>query len=108
LVAASSRRYQGHEPDMKVVSYPAIAEQDERWDGKRLLRRKGQALFPALKPLDFLLERKKLMTEASWQSEYQQHPIVIGRHRSARLDAAIPGRADADVADLNPAQQAGK
>jgi hypothetical protein len=42
---------------MKVISYPAIAEQDEVWAGRSLLRRKGVALFPELKPLDFLLER---------------------------------------------------
>jgi len=30
----------------------------------------SQALFWQLKPKSFLLERKKLMTEASWQSEY--------------------------------------
>jgi predicted phage terminase large subunit-like protein len=72
-------RYLERDPDMKIVSYPAIAEKDEFWqDSSKPLRRIGQALFPQLKPKDFLLERKKLMTEASWQSEYQQHPIVIG------------------------------
>jgi hypothetical protein len=42
-------------------------------------RHVGEALFPKHKPLDFLLARKKIMTQASWESEYQQqHPIVVG------------------------------
>lgn len=65
-------RYLEREKQVTIVSYPAIAEHDEPF------RRAGEALFPSVKPLDHLLERKRLMTEASWQSEYQQHPIVIG------------------------------
>jgi hypothetical protein len=41
-------------------------------------RHVGEALFSKHKPLDFLLARKKIMTQASWESEYQQHPIVVG------------------------------
>jgi hypothetical protein len=55
-----------------VPDYPAIAEHDEPH------RKKGVALFPELKPLEFLLERKKLLTIASWESLYQQHPIIVG------------------------------
>lgn len=58
--------------DVRVLRYPAIAEMDE------LHRKKGEALFPEHKPLDFLLERRKLLTEASWESIYQQNPIVVG------------------------------
>ena len=57
---------------MRVLRYPAIAEHDEQH------RRAGDALFPELKPLDFLLEQRKLLTEASWQSLYQQNPIIVG------------------------------
>jgi hypothetical protein len=72
-------RYQQFDPGIRIVSYPAIAEKDEYWrDGDKPLRRQGQPLFNELKGLDFLLERKKLMTESSWQSEYQQRPIVSG------------------------------
>jgi predicted phage terminase large subunit-like protein len=60
------------EPRLRKLIYPAIAEQD---DGFRC---QGEALFPELKPLDFLLERKKVMLQASWEAEYQQHPIVVG------------------------------
>lgn len=58
--------------DWKVLRYPAVAEQDERH------RKKGQALFPELKPLDFLLQRKAELSEGSWQALYQQSPIIVG------------------------------
>jgi hypothetical protein len=72
--------------DVKVLRYPAIAEHDERHlryntkDGKweKFWRRQGEALFPQHKPLDFLLERKKLLTESAWESIYQQTPIIVG------------------------------
>ena len=35
-------------------------------------------MFPALKPLEMLLDQKKLMSEASWQAEYQQRLYVVG------------------------------
>jgi predicted phage terminase large subunit-like protein len=60
------------EPRLRLLTYPAIAEADDGF------RRKGEALFPALKPLDFLLERKSLMSEPSWQSVYQGHPYLVG------------------------------
>ena len=58
--------------EVRVLRYPAIAEADEFNDRGKLLRRKGEALFPQHKPLDFLLERKKLETQASWESLFQQ------------------------------------
>jgi predicted phage terminase large subunit-like protein len=62
---------------VEMVCFPAIAERDE-YIGPKLTRRAGEALFPAVKPLEFLHERRQLMGEPSWQSEYQQHPIVVG------------------------------
>ena len=59
-------------PGLKIYRYPAIATQDE------VHRRKGEALFPEWKPLDFLLSRKRVMSAASWESVYQQTPIVVG------------------------------
>ena len=59
-------------PGFKVLRYPAIAEEDEPH------REKGQALFPALKPLDFLMSRKAALTQASWEALYQQNPIIVG------------------------------
>jgi predicted phage terminase large subunit-like protein len=58
--------------DITLVRYPAIAEQDEKF------RNKGTPLFPTLKPLSFLEERRKLMSIASWESEYQQNPVIVG------------------------------
>jgi predicted phage terminase large subunit-like protein len=65
-------RLMEREPDLRTLAFPAIAENDEQF------RRKGEALFPELKPLDFLLERKRIMSMASWEAEYQQHPIIVG------------------------------
>jgi hypothetical protein len=65
-------RLKERDPSLKILHYPAIAERKERH------REAGVALFPQHKPLQFLLERKRLMAEASWMSEYQQHPIIVG------------------------------
>jgi predicted phage terminase large subunit-like protein len=59
-------------PGVKLLRFPAIAEADVWW------RQRGQPLFPEVKPLDFLLERKQVMSQGSWESEYQQNPIIIG------------------------------
>ena len=59
-------------PGLKVLRYPAIAEEDEAH------RQKGEALFPELKPLDFLEERKKVLTQAGFLSIYQQRPVIVG------------------------------
>jgi predicted phage terminase large subunit-like protein len=65
-------RYIAKDPTVRRVVFPAIAEEDEKY------RKRGEALFPALKPLSFLLERKALMTQASWEAEYQQNPYLVG------------------------------
>jgi predicted phage terminase large subunit-like protein len=59
-------------PHTRVLRYPAIAEHDEEH------RRKGEALFPEMKPLEFLMARKKVLTNSGWQSIYQQTPIAAG------------------------------
>lgn len=59
-------------PDAIVLEYPAIATEDGEF------RKKGEALFPEFKTLDFLMKRKELYTQASWESLYQQNPIVVG------------------------------
>lgn len=60
-------------PDVKVLRFTALAEKDD-WLG----RQEGEPLFPELKSLEFLRERKAFYTEASWQSLYQQNPIIVG------------------------------
>lgn len=59
-------------PDIEVLSYPAIAIQDEAH------RKTGEVLFPEHKSLEFLLERKKTFEASSWEALYQQNPIIIG------------------------------
>jgi predicted phage terminase large subunit-like protein len=59
-------------PQTKILRYPAIAEENEK------NRRKGEALFPEHKSLPFLMERRAVMTQAGWESEYQQNPIMVG------------------------------
>jgi predicted phage terminase large subunit-like protein len=63
-------RYEKKVPNLRQVNFSAIAERDEKY------RRKGDVLFPALKSYSFLMERKQVMTEASWQAEYQGHPFL--------------------------------
>ena len=65
-------RWLEHFPNTKVLRYPAIAEEDERW------RKKGEALFPEMKPLEFLEQRRKVLTQSGWESIYQQRPIAQG------------------------------
>jgi len=65
-------RLMAKQPKMRTLSYPAIAVKDDGF------RRQGEALFPGLKSLEFLLERKKIMSIPSWEAEYQQNPITPG------------------------------
>jgi predicted phage terminase large subunit-like protein len=57
---------------VRILSYPAIATCDEKH------RKAGEALFQELKPLDFLLERKRASSTQSFESLYQQNPIIVG------------------------------
>jgi len=61
---------------VSIVRFPAIAEENEYLDGK-LVRRPGNPLFPELKSLEFLMERRKLYTEGSWAALYQQSPFIL-------------------------------
>lgn len=60
------------DPSVKVLTYKAIAEEDEEF------RKEGEALFPEHKSLEFLLKRKEIMLDSSWSSLYQQNPTVAG------------------------------
>jgi predicted phage terminase large subunit-like protein len=78
--------------EMRVLRYPALAEEDENhwlsdWQltsegwlpvWKHIRRSKGAALFPELKPKSFLLEQRELLPQSSWESLYQQNPIIVG------------------------------
>lgn len=63
-------RLVARDPNIRVLSYPAIAEVDEP------NRRRGEALFPELKSLEFLLERKQVMSDSNWLALYQQRPTA--------------------------------
>lgn len=58
--------------DCKVISFKAIAEEDEQH------RKEGEPLFPAHKSLDFLNKRKSKMAKENWQALYQQSPMIKG------------------------------
>jgi predicted phage terminase large subunit-like protein len=66
-------------PDVKVVAYPAIAEEnDGRSEIDQANRDPGEPLFPELKSLEFLQGVKATMDPGSWESLYQQRPVVAG------------------------------
>jgi len=56
--------------DIEVVKYKAIATEDEEY------RKEGEALFPEVKSITFLNERKKTMSAANFVSLYQQSPTI--------------------------------
>lgn len=61
-----------HDPSIRVLKYKAIADEDEKH------RKAGEPLFPEHKSLEFLLERKRIMSEGNWLALYQQSPTIIG------------------------------
>jgi predicted phage terminase large subunit-like protein len=63
---------------VRVVKFPAIATHDEIGSRGKIVRRAGEALFPELKSLEFLHDRRKLYTQGSWEALYQQNPIIVG------------------------------
>jgi predicted phage terminase large subunit-like protein len=66
------RMFENFGDDIKIISYDAISEQKEKH------RDIGDALFPQLKSIDFLLERKKIMPTHEWESLYQGRPTAVG------------------------------
>lgn len=68
-------------PGVRVLRFPAIAEQEERYvfpDGDVYIRKEGEPLFAELKSAEFLQKQRSIMTLAGWQSIYQQSPIIVG------------------------------
>lgn len=82
----------------EVLSLPAIAEEDEEFTlstGKKVGRKKGEALNSNLEPLDKLEEQRLLMGEYNFSAQYQQRPIpekgnVIDFEKFARYDVLPP------------------
>jgi predicted phage terminase large subunit-like protein len=56
--------------DWEILSFPAIAEDDEKF------RKKGEALWDAVYPLPALLDRKSTSGIYNWASQYQQNPVL--------------------------------
>jgi predicted phage terminase large subunit-like protein len=68
-------------PDTRVLKFPALyTPMPEGWknDARDPRTVEGEPLFPQFKSKGFLLERKSAYTASSWQSLYQQMPIVAG------------------------------
>lgn len=75
-------------PEAVVLRYPAealpieerrvIQKQPLVENSARDPREPGDLLFPEFKDRRFINERKKLYTRASWESLYQQNPIISG------------------------------
>ncbi len=57
--------------DWELLSFPAIAEEDEGW------RKPGEALWPSRYPIEKLSRIKKRMPERDFTSLYQQHPSIL-------------------------------
>ena len=70
--------------DMKVLAFPAIAQQDEFYEIKTPFgimchhRREGEALHPEREPLDLLLAIRKDMGEANFAAQFLQMPAPPG------------------------------
>jgi predicted phage terminase large subunit-like protein len=69
-----------HQVDSRVASYmcdivASFTHLEELITDLRWRMMRG---FPALKSMEFLQERRKLYTEASWEALYQQNPITPG------------------------------
>jgi predicted phage terminase large subunit-like protein len=67
-------------PDTRVLKFPALFRTiPEQWKNDADDPRKhDEPLFPEYKSKPFLMERKGAYTAASWESLYQQMPIVSG------------------------------
>ena len=60
----------------KVISLPAIAEEDEDVDG--WTRKKGEALWPERWPIEKLERRRAAVGRFEWAAQYQQRPTPLG------------------------------
>lgn len=72
LIGRLRERYKELKRPFTVINYKAIATQDGKY------RKEGEALFPELKSLAFLKEKKEIMLPESWESLYQGNPTKPG------------------------------
>lgn len=72
------------EPKWKLLRFPAIAEQDESHEVRRLNRtftygrRAGEALHPEREPLEVLEQLRETQGEYNFAGQYQQSPAPLG------------------------------
>jgi predicted phage terminase large subunit-like protein len=68
----------------EVLSFPAIAEEDERFSFENIFgrscfnRRRGESLHPERESLETLAGIRSTMGEYNFSSQYQQRPIPVG------------------------------
>ena len=72
IIARLLKKKDNFKNRLKILNYQAIATKDEKH------RKYGEALFPELKPLEFLQDQKSTMSEESWESLYQCNPTISG------------------------------
>lgn len=67
-------------PETRVLKFPALFRTTpEQWKNDATdPRQHDEPLFPEYKSYDFLMERKGAYTASSWESLYQQMPVVSG------------------------------
>lgn len=61
--------------DWEVINFPAIAEEDEVWNGQ-VIRKAGEALWPSKFPISVLNNIRDVQGTYNWSSQYQQDPIL--------------------------------
>jgi predicted phage terminase large subunit-like protein len=71
-------RFMNFFPDATVISYPALSTKESIERDYDLRTELDVPLFPEFKSKTFLEDRRRFMTVASWESLYQQSPIVVG------------------------------
>ncbi len=86
----------------EVLSFPAMAEEDEKLEFETLLgrrvfsRKRGEALQPERESLETLAALRKNMGEYSFVSQYQQNPMpvegIMVKHEWLRYYDALPER----------------
>lgn len=62
----------------KIISLPAIAEEDEEYilsNNKKIIRKAGEVLCSDIEPIESLLNLKKTMSSYDFSAQYQQAPI---------------------------------
>lgn len=94
-----------------VLTLPAIAEHDEKSSDGRIIRKKGEALWPERYPKSKLKKIKEVIGSREWNSLYQQEPIneeggIVRLSWFQRYDEReiLQFRMTSEVTDDNPSE----